>query len=63
MRDYGIDLPRDIHNMSWRRFEVLSANLSATGAVAMRIQSMEGRSNEMDQKQAAEAFFSSVVRL
>ena len=51
--------------MSWRRFLVLCRNLSPYGAVATRIsqQSTEEPVNEMDARQAAEEFFSSIVHV
>jgi hypothetical protein len=51
--------------MSWRRFLVLCRNLSPYGAVAMRIseKNTEEPDNEMDARQAAEEFFSSVVHV
>ena len=56
---------QQLAKMSWRRFLVLCRNLSPYGAVAARIsqQRTEEPENEMDARQAAEEFFSSVVRV
>ncbi|MBQ9009926.1 MAG: hypothetical protein IJ088_11430 [Clostridia bacterium] len=66
-RDYGIDLLRELDGMSWRRFLVLCRNLSPYGAVAGRIQERDRdeppESGTEDARQAAEDFFSSVVRV
>ena len=49
--------------MTWRRFLVLTHNLSPYGAVAMRLQEMTDRApqGEAAEKKAAERFFTSVI--
>ena len=51
--------------MSWRRFLVLCRNLSPYGAVAGRIQEGQNapETGTEEARQAAEEFFSSVVRI
>lgn len=65
LRDYGIVLMEQIDLLSWRLFCVLLHNLSPNGAVAVRIRAASDKTNretdEDEDKQAANAFFSSIV--
>ncbi len=63
LRDYGIDLVKALPEMTWRRFLVLTHNLSPYGAAAMRLQEMTERApkGEAAEKRAAERFFTSVT--
>ena len=65
MRDYGIDLTKQLEDMSWRQFMALCANLNPYGATSVRLRAEEEKQGkepdeERDRRQA-EAFFSSIV--
>ena len=54
MRDYGMDLRKELDQMSWRRFLVLLRHLSPYGAVAG---ALEQQVEETDERRQAERFF------
>lgn len=39
LREYNIDLVRDLDNMSWRRFQILLRGLSPNSATVVRVTS------------------------
>lgn len=63
LRDYGIDLVKQLKSMTWRRFLVLLNNLSPYGAVATRIHELKEKQESTPEtdETAANAFFSSIV--
>lgn len=65
LRDYRIVLMEQIDVISWRYFLVLLNNLSPNGAVAVRIRADNDkkRKEPLSDKDAADAFFSSIMAI
>lgn len=65
LRDYGIDLVKELPKMTWRRFLVLYRNLNPFGAVSNRVQAEMAEAKQKESEESAEeqanAFFSQIL--